>query len=168
MAFDAYVYFEGKGKVDGETTDHEFSGKKAFEIYSFSLGASNPTTVGSASGGLTGGKVSMSAFNLMKKTDSASPALFNCCASGVSIEKMFVVLRKAGGEKQLKFITFTFEEVMVESIQWSGSGGGDDTPTEALSLAFRKVTIGYQPQGKDGTAQGGEKTASWDVGLNKK
>ena len=38
----------------------------------------------------------------------------------------------------------------------------------ALSLAFRKVTIGYQPQGKDGTAQGGEKTASWDVGLNKK
>jgi type VI secretion system secreted protein Hcp len=168
MAFDTYVYFEGKGKIDGETTDHEFGPKKAFEIFSFSFGASNPTTVGSASGGLTGGKVSLSSFSMMKKTDASSAALFNAVAAGVSIDKMIVVLRKAGGDKQLKFITFTFEEVMIESIQWSGSSGGDDTPTESLSAAFRKVTIGYQPQGKDGAAAGGEKTASWDVGKNTK
>jgi len=168
MAFDTFVYFEGKNKIDGETTDKEFGPKNAFEIYSFSFGASNPTTVGSGSGGLTGGKVSLSSFNVMKKTDAASAALFQACASGTTMEKMTVVLRKAGGTTPLKFLTFTFDEVMVESIQWSGSSGGDDSPSESLSLAFRKVTIAYQPQGNDGAAKGGEKTASWDLGTNTK
>ena len=168
MAFDTFVYFEGKNKIDGESTDKEFSAKNAFEIYSFSFGASNPTTVGSGTGGLTGGKVSLSSFNIMKKTDAASAALFQGCAAGTTMEKMVVVLRKAGGDKQLKFLTFTFDEVMVESIQWSGSSGGDDSPSESLSIAFRKVTIAYQPQGNDGAAKGGEKTASWDIGTNTK
>jgi type VI secretion system secreted protein Hcp len=168
MAFDTYVYFEGKGKIDGESSDHEFGPKKAFEIFSFSIGASNPTTIGSASGGLTGGRVSLSSFSMMKKTDAASAALFNACASGASVDKMVVVLRKSGGDKQLKFITFTFEEVMIEHIQWSGSSGGDDTPHESIGAAYGKVTIEYQPQGKDGSAQGGAKNASWDQRKNTK
>ena len=32
---------------------------------------------------------------------------------------------------------------MVESVQWSGSSGGDDTPTESVSFAFAKVEIDY-------------------------
>jgi len=50
----------------------------------------------------------------------------------------------------------------VDSIQWSGSGGGDDSPTESLSLAFEKVEIVYSSQDDKGTAK---KTvgAGWDI-----
>src|SRR5262249_32653849 len=83
MPFDAFVYFDGKSssglEVKGESTDDVYSKKKAFEIHSFSLGASNPVTIGSATEGSGGGKVSVSSFNVMKKTDSASAALFRAC-----------------------------------------------------------------------------------------
>ena len=51
---------------------------------------------------------------------------------------------------------------MVESVQWSGSTGGDDTPTESLSLAFAKVEIEYKTQDDKGKlAVAGQ--ASWDL-----
>jgi hypothetical protein len=44
MAFDAFVYFDGKSssglEVKGESTDDVYKAKGAFEIHSFSLGAS--------------------------------------------------------------------------------------------------------------------------------
>ena len=44
------------------------------------------------------------------------------------------------------FLKYDFTDVMVESIQWSGSTGGDDTPTESVSFAFAKVAIDYFKQ----------------------
>ena len=52
--------------------------------------------------------------------------------------------RNRGGQKV--FLEYDFTDVMVESIQWSGSSGGDDTPTESVSFAFAKVTIKYSLQ----------------------
>jgi len=169
MAFDSFVYFDGQSssglKVEGETTDTTYKAKNAFEIYSFSLGASNPVTIGSGTVGSGGGKVSISSFNVMKKTDKASCALFKACCDGSHFTAVHVVLRKAGG-KQLEYLKYDFEEVFVESVQWSGSSGGDDTPTESLSLAFGKVTVTYQPQKADGTADGSPKTSNWDMRAN--
>ena len=45
---------------------------------------------------------------------------------------------------------------MVESIQWSGSSGGDDTPTESVSIAFAKVKISYSKQADATGAEAGE------------
>jgi type VI secretion system secreted protein Hcp len=166
MAYDAFMWLEGGGPpANGETTDATYKDKKAFEIYSFSFGASNPTTIGSASGGAGAGKVSISSFNIMKKSDSASPALFTNCCKGEHFDKGHVVLRKAGGTA-LEYLKYDFEEVFVESIQWSGSSGGDDTPTESVSFAFGKVNIEYEPQ----SAKGDETkkvTAVWDLRANK-
>jgi type VI secretion system secreted protein Hcp len=50
---------------------------------------------------------------------------------------------------------------MIESIQWSGSSGGDDTPSESVSMAYGELTINYTPQKADGT-QGTLVTAKWD------
>jgi type VI secretion system secreted protein Hcp len=52
---------------------------------------------------------------------------------------------------------------MVESIQWSGSSGGDDTPTESISFAFGKVVIEYKKQGAKKGALEVASTASWDL-----
>ena len=159
MAYDAFL--DLGADIPGESTAEGMKGK--IEIYSFSWGASNPTTIGSASTGVAAGKVSVSSFNVMKKTDKASPLLFQNCCQGQHIDKVIVTLRKAGGKAgQKPFLTYTFTTVMVDSIQWSGSSGGDDTPTESLSLAFGKVEIEYMIQNADGSlAKGGQ--AMWDL-----
>ena len=166
MAYDAFVVFTGEPKVQGETTDKTFAAKKALEIYSFSLGASNPSTIGSSGGGGGAGKVSLSSFNFMKKTDSSSPVLFTACATGAHFDKVEVFLRKAGGTAgQEPYLTYTFDEAFVDSVQWSGSSGGDDTPTESVSIAFGKITIDYKPQKDKGTL-GDSVMAYWDVRQN--
>ena len=156
MAFDAFLKITG---VDGDSKRKGF--EKQIEILSFSLGASNPSTMG-VSGGGGGGKVSISSFNLMKKSDITSPVLFQNCCEGGHFDKAIVTLNKAGGKVAVDFLKYEFEKVFIDSIQWSGSSGGDDSPTESLSLAFEKVEIVYSSQNDDGTAK---KTvgSGWDI-----
>jgi len=158
MAFDTFLDIK---EVPGESTAKGMEGK--IEIYSFSWGASNPTTIGSGTAGISAGKVSISSFNVMKKTDKGSALLFKACCRGDHYNEMKVIMRKAtGAGGQEAFLSYTFTTVYVESIQWSGSTGGDDTPTESVSFAFGKVAIEYKGQGKDGKlAVLGQ--AAWDV-----
>ena len=159
MAFDTFI--EIKPGCEGECTAAGF--EKKIEIYSFSWGASNPTTVGSGKEGLSAGKVSISSFNIMKKTERSSPIMFSACCTGKHFDEAIVTMRKAtGDERQKGFLIYKFTDVMIESIQWSGSTGGDDTPTESVSIAFGKVEIEYYKQDDKG-AMKKEGTASWDL-----
>jgi type VI secretion system secreted protein Hcp len=168
MAFDAFIFFEdAKTPIEGETKDSTYSPKKASEIFSFSFGLSNPTQVGLGSG-MSAGKASYSSLNIMKRMDAGSIALTNACATGGHIEKATMVVRKAGGEKPLEYIKYLLEGVFVESIQYSGSSGGDDYPTESVALAFGKITIEYTKQKDDGTADGGALTFSRNLLENTK
>jgi len=161
MPFDTFLKIEGPA-VAGECTATGFTGQ--FEIYSFSWGASNPVTIGSGATGVSAGKVSISSFNVMKKTETASATLFSACCTGQHYDKATVTLRKATGESggQQMFLQYVFENVMVESIQWSGSTVGDDTPTESISFAFGKVSIQYLKQAGKSGALAAASQASWD------
>lgn len=158
MAFDAFIKI---GDIEGEATRKGFEGQ--IEIQSFSLGASNPTSIGSGGGGGSG-KASLSSMNVMKITDKASPVLFQSCAQGTHFPKATVTLHKAGGDEAVDYLKYEMERVYVESIQWSGSSGGDDRPAESLSLAFGKVTVTYIEQTETG-AKGSPTVGSWDVQL---
>ena len=159
MAFDTFLLIDG---VEGESTDEAHKGE--IEIYSFSWGASNPATIGSATSGSGAGKVSISGFNVMKKTDKASALLFKNCCTGTHFATAKVTLRKAGGEK-VEYLVYDFEEVYVDAVQWSGSTGGDDTPTESVSFTFGKVSATYKPQLPDGSL-GGDVLYSHDLRTN--
>lgn len=162
MSFDAFLVID---TVTGESTDKAHKG--AIEIYSFSFGASNPTTIGSSSGGAGAGKVQLSSFSLMKKSDKTSPVLFQACAMGTHYKTATVYLRKAGGTSPVEYLIYTFSMVFVSSIQWSGSAGGDDTPAESVSFEYGGLKIDYQPQGPDGKPLGGAIHGGWDVTTNK-
>ena len=158
MAFDTYLEL---ADIPGEATAKGFEGK--IEIFSFSWGASAPVTIGPGTTGISASRVSISSFNVMKKTDKASSKLFSAACTGSHIATMKVSMRKQTGTGgQDSFLIYSFEEVMVESIQWSGSSGGDDTPTESVSFAFGKVTVEYKEQGKDGKLTAGTPVV-WDI-----
>jgi type VI secretion system secreted protein Hcp len=158
MAFDTFLDI---AEVPGESTATGFVGK--MEIMSWSWGATNSINIGSHSGGAAGGKAQISSFNIMKQSDKASTLLFKACTTGQHFPKAIVTMRKAGGTGgQQPFLMYTFEEVFVESIQWSGSTGGDDTPTESVSFVFGKVSVEYLAQDKAGkTSVAGQ--AAWDL-----
>jgi len=160
MAFDTYLELKD---IPGEATATGMEGK--IEIFSFSWGASNPTTISAGKAGLAGGKASISSFNIMKKTEKSSCTLFANCCAGQHITTATVYMRKATGTsgKQGIFLQYDFTDVMVESIQWSGSSGGDDTPTESVSFAFAKVAITYSTQDTAKGTMSKAGTASWDV-----
>ncbi len=158
MAYDTFLTIDG---VKGEATRAGFEGW--IELYSFSFGASNPATIGAGTTGVGGGKVSVSSFNVMKKTDATSPLLFQQCCLGKHFATAKVVLMKASGDPNaLQYLTYDFTEVYVESVQWSGSAGGDESPSESVSFAFGKVQINYTPQTATG-ASGSPVRGSWDL-----
>jgi type VI secretion system secreted protein Hcp len=164
MAFDCFLKIGSGPDVKGESTDSKHKGE--IEISSFSFGASNPATIGSGTTGSGAGKVSVSTFNVTKKTDKASPVLFQACCEGDHYSTATVTLRKAGKNQQ-EYLIYDFTEVYVDSVQWSGKSGGDDTPHEDVSFSFATVHVKYAPQKPDGTldspVEGG-----WDVTKNVK
>jgi type VI secretion system secreted protein Hcp len=162
MAFNAFLQINSP-TVAGEATQANFTGQ--IEIYSFSWGGSNPTTVSSGASGLSAGKVSISSFNIMKNADKSSPLLFSALTTGQHYGGAVVNLLKASGTSALQqiFWTYTFTDVMVESIQWSGSSGGSDVPTESVSFAFGKVQIDYFTQDTSTGSMTNSGTASWNL-----
>src|SRR3954454_19467551 len=98
MAYDAFIKIPG---LDGESERKGF--EKQIELYSFSWGASNPSTIGAGGGG-GAGKASISAFNFMKKSDITSPLLFQKCCEGAHFDKVVVTLNKSGGKSPVDFL----------------------------------------------------------------
>lgn len=147
--------------VDGESTKtgHE----KEIEIFSFSLGASNPSSVSSGTGS-GAGKVDISSISIQKTVDIASSKLFLKCCSGTHFDTATVTAREAGGDAPVEYWTMEFKQVYIDTISWGGSSGGGK-PSESLSLSFGEVKITYWSQSekgaKDQKAEGG-----WNVRTN--
>jgi type VI secretion system secreted protein Hcp len=140
----AVDYFLKLDGIEGESADHKH--KSEIELQSWSFGATQGG-IGSTSGGLGAGKVSVSDFNFVMHANKASPKLFLACCTGEHIKKAQLTCRKAGKEQQ-EFLKWEFTEVMVSSYQ---TGGSHENPTESISLHFNKVKISYAPQKADGT-----------------
>ena len=160
MAFDAYLTFVNK-EIKGETTSKDF--KDGIEILSYSMGGSNPVSIGSFSAGAGAGKGSVGPFSFMKRFDAASALLFQGCLKGTHYPKVTVTLRKAGGEKPVDYLKYEFEKCFIDSVNWSGSSGGDDTPVESCSMTYGKVTVTYTPQDAQGNPVGKPIIGTYDV-----
>ena len=157
MAFDAYLHIEG---VKGEATRKEHDGD--IEVIGFSFGGTNQSSVGMGGGGGTG-VVSLSSLNIMKKTEAGSAVLFQHLCSGEHFPEGKLTLYKSGGEAgPLPYLTLSFERMFCDSIQWSGSQGGDDIPSESVSFAFNSVVFNYTTQGDKGAGDANYE-GSWDI-----
>jgi type VI secretion system secreted protein Hcp len=120
------------------------------EIFSFSNGASNPSSVafGTGSGA---GKVDLSSLSLQKQLDMSSPFLFENCCSGVHAATAQMIVREATGTTTTQtYYQYDMSEVFVDSISWGGAAGGGK-PSESLSVSAKSLAISYWSQAADGT-----------------
>jgi type VI secretion system secreted protein Hcp len=142
------------GDIQGEATARGY--EKWIDIVSWSWGVSNPTTIGSGTGGLSAGRVTVSDLNLMKFADSATPRLLDGAAQGTHFPKAtFSVRRSSDG---FEYLRIRLEDVLVSSDQLSAGG---DRPAESVSLSFARVVLDYTPNpGKNRVSFG------WDVASN--
>lgn len=156
MAVDMFLKLDG---VDGESTDEQHI--KWIEIESFSWGVSNPTTIGSATGGAGAGKAVPGDFVVVMPFTGASPQIFKKCVSGEHYQTALLSMRKAGGSRAAgqDFLKYTFGTVFTTKIEWGGSS--DEGPEESITFVYGTLQVQYQPQKPDGTL--GDLVASgWD------
>jgi type VI secretion system secreted protein Hcp len=137
--------------IDGITGESTKSGAEGWiEIFSFSNGASNPSSVafGTGSGA---GKVDLSSVSLQKQLDIASPYLFANCCAGTHASTGTMICREATGATTTQvYFQYDFTEVFVDSISWGGAAGGGK-PSESLSLSAKTLMVTYTPQNSDGS-----------------
>src|SRR5262249_570145 len=110
MAFDAFLKIDG---IEGESTDHKHKGE--IEVLSFSWNVSHPDK---------GGRAKLTAFQIVKVLDKASPLLFESCCTGDHISEALFTARKAG-ESQFEFLKIKMSDVIITSVSPGGSSGGD-------------------------------------------
>ena len=155
MAADMLLQIDG---IDGES---QVEGKSGWtDILSYSLGASNPSSVASGAGS-GAGRVSISSLNVQKVIDKATPILFLKCCNGTHFKNAKLVVREAGGDKQLEYLIMKFEQVFVDSVSWGAASGGGK-PSESVSFSFAKIEIEYYPQKADGSLDS-KVPAGWDI-----
>jgi type VI secretion system secreted protein Hcp len=141
MATDIGLYLNG---IDGEMTATGLEG--CIEVQSFSWGGSNSCSP-QTGGGWSGGKFMANAVNVMGHVDKSMGPLLNYSRSGKTVDKGELRIRKQTGDGgQQVFLVYKMGDVFVESYQMSGSTGGTDYPSVAVSLAFGTLTLEYSLQ----------------------
>src|SRR5438105_5337 len=163
MPFDAFLKI---ATVPGESTDDKH--KDWIEIQSYHWAASQATGgAASQSGAMSGQRVDIQDFAVVKQLDKASPKLFLSCCTGEHIADVTLELCRAGGDKQ-KYMTYKMSDVLVSGVRPGGATGtGDGLPLEEVSFRFGKMQLEYIPIDKTGKPQG-QVPAGWDLSKNSK
>jgi type VI secretion system secreted protein Hcp len=156
VAFDAFLKL---GDVKGGSTDAAHKDEIVVQEYSF--GVSNPSSVGSASGGAGAGKASFSDLTFTTPLSVASPKLLLACASGAHYDTAVLTLRHSGGTKPAEFFKITLKTVLVSSYQDAG-GSSDDNPADSVTLAFGAIRVDVFTQNPSGGAAPPPSSAGWD------
>ncbi|QHQ36552.1 Hcp family type VI secretion system effector [Algicella marina] len=143
MAVDMFLELDG---IKGEAQDKTH--KDHIDILAWSFGVSNSGTTHMGSGG-GAGRANFGDISVTKYVDKSSPKLMETSILGSHIKKGKLYVRKAGG-KQLEYIVYHLNDIIVTSVSTGGSGG-EDRLTENIALNFSQMKFEYVPQKPDGT-----------------
>jgi type VI secretion system secreted protein Hcp len=147
---DTFMFLKCDG-IDGESQDSDHSGE--IEILSFSEGISNAGSYDYGTGGNTG-QASFSDLSFTKYVCKASNVIRQYCAKGTAIPNVVLSCNKQAGDSKVEYQKITLHNVVITSIQSSGSGGDSSPIVESLSMNFAGIEYDYTPQSNTGDAQG--------------
>ncbi|MBI1358647.1 MAG: hypothetical protein GC160_30300, partial [Acidobacteria bacterium] len=83
--------------------------------------------------------------------DKLTPLLFDDCATGNVLTKVEIIYDKPMGDQQEDYFKIELEDVIISSIQVSGSS---ENPTESVSFAYEKIKVSYNPESDEGKLEG--------------
>jgi type VI secretion system secreted protein Hcp len=158
MAVDMFLKLDG---INGESKDEKHA--KEIDLLAFSWGASQPTHA-HIGGGVAAGKVNVQDLSVTKWVDVSSPTLLLNICNGTTIKSGLVTVRKAGGKAPLEYLKISFKEILITSYSTGGSGG-EDRLTENVSFAFDEVKVEYVEQTATGGA-GASPKMEWKIAKN--
>jgi type VI secretion system secreted protein Hcp len=151
MAFDAVLNFNNASnglQPKGESQYYD-GGIPLRDEWTFAL--ENKLNITQHTTGAGGGKAEFEAFTVKKQCDSASPDLLIACGGGYHFEGVTLRIMKSGGKsaspKDNVFIVWTFNQLVVEKIEWSYA---DPVPEENLTLKFGACAVVYGKQDSSG------------------
>ena len=147
-AMAAYDIFLKLDDVKGESQDSKH--KDWIQLFSYSEGVSQVSVSAGNGAARAVTRPNCSSFNALKLFDRASPALLAAAVTGQHFAKGEVDFRRADAAGQV-FLKLELSDVLVSSVQQSGSTGGDNAPTESISLNFGSVKVTYQQQNAEGS-----------------
>jgi type VI secretion system secreted protein Hcp len=148
-------FFLNLSGIEGESQDADHSGQ--IDVLTFSEGVQNAGTYDAGTGGNTG-KAYYPDISVTKFVDKASVTLRQYCGLGTSIDTATLSCNKQAGDKKIEYLKITLQNVVITSIQSSGSGGSTDPIPESLSLNYAKIQYDYTQQSNTGAAMG---TTHW-------
>jgi type VI secretion system secreted protein Hcp len=148
------------GDIKGESLDAKH--KDEVEVLAWSWGVAQTGSMAHGSGGGTG-KANFSDLTISHYVDKASPVLMKACATGEHIKEATITARKAGKGQQ-EYLIIKMNDIIITSVQPSGSGG--EAAVEAVTLQCSKVDVEYKPQKADGSLDAGLHF-KYDMKLNK-
>jgi len=158
MAGDQFIKI---GDIEGEAQDDTHFGE--IDVLSWDWGMTQSGTMHSGRGG-GGGKVDVHDLVITKKMDKSTPVLMQMCSNGTQFPEAILTLRKAG-TTPLEALVFKMNNVIIASFTASGQGSAEEV-IETVTLNFSEVLADYQPQGADGSAEGGTISYGWDIAKN--
>jgi type VI secretion system secreted protein Hcp len=152
-------YFLSIDGIPGESVERDH--RDWIEVLSYSWGASS--TAGSG-GGLSAGKATVSDLFVSSMLSQASPQLFLAVMKGTHAATAILEGVRSGGEQRpVPFMRLSLEDVVVTNYQ---TGASDETPFDAFSLAYGRISYSYWRQDERGQ-MGPEQVVRWDVKANK-
>src|SRR4051812_30609679 len=116
MASDMFIKI---GDIKGES--HDDKHKDEIDIMSWSWGVSQAGTMAGGGGG-GAGKAAFQDIHFTHLVDKSSPVLAQSCSVGAHIKEAQLTVRKAGKGQQEYYI-IKMNDVLVSSVQTSGSDG---------------------------------------------
>ncbi len=159
MAVDIFLKIEG---IAGEAQDERHRGEIDILAWSWGLAQSGTTHMGPGAGS---GKVAVQDITFTKYCDRATTNILKYCSNGKHIPQALLTIRKAGGDAPVEYFKLQMTDLIVSSYATGGSADGLDRLQETVTLNFRKYTVTYTEQTKQGTP-GASTEATWDIAAN--
>jgi type VI secretion system Hcp family effector len=148
-----YLKFEGAGAgADLEGTVVRDNYTKQIAVDSFGFGAvhegGRPTAA--YKGKSMPGNAAPSEISISKVASQESPGLLTACLKGTVIDKATLTMDGSSDDKVAEPIyKIEMELVVVKAVSWGGgSGGGEASIGEQISLSYDKITVTHVPSKK--------------------
>ena len=136
------------GEIKGESVDSKHKGEIDVLAWSWGLAGPSRNSPGVPQRPVGPAKDACAqSITLTKFIDVASPSIMGNAALGKNIASAQLAVRRS--EQSEDFLVITLKDVLISAVS-TGASGGEDIPTESVTLNFSSARVSFRPQNDKG------------------